>query len=181
MEVLCIKTKKKHLINEEIKDATVRVIDVDGSQLGILSSKDALKLAFDKSLDLVKIAPQAVPPVCRIMDYGKFCFEQAKKEKEARKKQKIVEVKEIQLSLKIETNDLNTKAKNAIRFLNDGDKVKVVVRFRGREMAHTEFGDALLARFADLCKEVGVIEKPAKLEGRNMTMFLAPKVAKSTK
>lgn len=179
LEVLCIKTKKKHFINDEIKDATVRVIDADGTQLGVMSGKEAQKLAYEKSLDLVKIAPKAVPPACKIMDYGRYCFEQAKKEKEARKNQKIIEIKEVQLSLKIETNDINTKAKNAIRFLSGGDKVKVVVRFRGREMAHTEFGITLLERFAELCKDAGVVEKSAKLEGRNMSMFLAPKTAKS--
>lgn len=178
LEVLCIKTKRRHFINDEIREATVRVIDADGAQLGVMPSKDALKMAYDKSLDLVKIAPQANPPVCRIMDYGKYCFEQAKKEKEARKNQKVVDVKEVQLSLKIEANDINTKAKNALRFLGEGDKVKVVVRFRGREMAHTEFGTALLARFAELCKDAGVVERTAKLEGRNMTMFLASKVGK---
>lgn len=154
------------------------MIDVDGSQLGILSTKEALKKSADKGLDLVKIAPNAKPPVCRIMDYGKYCFEQAKREKEAKKNQRIIDVKEVQLSLKIESHDLQTKANNAIRFLKNGDKVKVVVRFRGREMAHTEFGTVLLNKFADLCSEYGNVEKQPKLEGRNMAMFLTSTVSK---
>lgn len=133
---------------------------------------------MDKGLDLVKIAPTANPPVCRIMDFGKYCFEQAKKEKEAKKNQHVVDVKEIQLSLKIEEHDIQTKANNAIRFLKNGDKVKVVVRFRGREMAHTEFGNVLLKKFAELCSEFGMVEKEPKLEGRNMAMFLASKTSK---
>lgn len=172
----CFPIKAKELlINEEIHDKEVRVIDADGSQLGILSPKDALVKANAQGLDLVKIAPQAVPPVCRIMDYGKYCFEQQKKEKEQRKNQKTVDVKEIQLSCKIEENDIKTKANHAKRFLGDGDKVKVVVRFRGREMAHTEMGSVLLEKFAAMLTEDGVVDKPAKLEGRNMVMFMVPK------
>ena len=177
MEVLYIKAKEL-LINEKIKDKEVRVIDADGGQLGIMPGKNAFKIAQEKGLDLVKIAPTADPPVCRIMDYGKYCFEQTKKEKEAKKNQHIVDVKEIQLSLKIEIHDMTTKANNAIRFLKAGNKVKVVVRFRGREMAHTDFGYKLLDKFTALIEEFGNVEKPPKLEGRNMVMFLNSKVIK---
>ena len=142
-----------------------------------MSAAEAQQIANDRNLDLVKIAPQAQPPVCKIMDYGKFCYEQTKKEKEARKNQNIVTVQEIQLTLKIDTHDINTKAGHAIRFLNGGDKVKVVVKFKGREMAHVELGDALAQRFYSLTEEFAVIEKPAKLEGRNMIMILAPNPA----
>ena len=165
-------------MNDAIREKEVRVVDADGSQLGIMQTKDALKLAVDKGLDLVKIAPQAVPPVCRIMDYGKYNFEKQKREKEQRKNQKTVEVKEVQLSCKIEDNDIKTKSNHARRFLADGDKVKVVVRFRGREMAHTEIGHKLLERFAQMVEAEGVVEKPPKLEGRNMVMFLAKKPVK---
>ncbi|MDP4109879.1 MAG: translation initiation factor IF-3 [Bacillota bacterium] len=164
-----------HQLNEEIRDKEVRLVDTDGAQLGIMSSKEALDLAEKKSLDLVKIAPQAVPPVCKIMDYGKFRFEQAKKEKEARKNQHIVDIKEVRLSPGIDVHDFEVKLKNALRFLNDGDKVKVAVRFRGREMAHTSIGQELLKRFAEGCVEIGTMEKAPKLEGRNMLMFLSPK------
>ena len=174
LEVSCIKTKSL-LINEDITVKEIRAIDADGSQLGIISSKRALEMAEAQGLDLVMIAPNAAPPVCRIMDYGKYCFEQQKRDKEPRKNQKTVEVKEIQLSCKIEDNDINTKAHHAKRFLGDGNKVKVVVRFRGREMAHTEIGAQLLERFAAILDGVGVIDKPAKLEGRNMVMFLVAK------
>ena len=154
------------------------MIDADGSQLGIMSSRDAQRIATEKNLDLVKIAPQAVPPVCRIMDYGKYRFEQAKREKEARKNQKIVEIKEVRLSLNIDTNDFNTKVNHALRFLKDGNKVKVSLRFRGREMAHQQLGETLMTRFAEACAELGSVEKIPKLEGRSMIMFLAPKVVK---
>ena len=167
-----------HQLNEEIRDKEVRLIDSDGSQLGIVSIKEAMALADQKNLDLVKIAPQAVPPVCRIMDYGKYNFEKQKREKEQRKNQKTVGVKEVQLSCKIEDNDIKTKANHARRFLADGDRVKVVVRFRGREMAHTEIGHKLLERFAQMVEEEGVVDKPPKLEGRNMVMFLAKKPVK---
>lgn len=177
LEVLNINVKDLP-INEEIRDRELRVVDSDGSQLGIMSSKDAFKLATDKGLDLVKIAPQATPPVCKIMDFGKYCFDQAKKEKEAKKNQHIVAVKEIYLSMKIDTHDFETKANHAIRFLKEGDKVKVAVKFRGREMAHTSLGNGILAKFADYCTEYGTVEKPPKLEGRNMAMFLNSKVAK---
>lgn len=165
---------KELQINEEIRDKEVRLIGVDGSQMGVVSIRDALNAANEKELDLVKIAPQAVPPVCRIMDYGKYRFELSKKEKETRKNQKVVNIKEIQLSPSIDTNDFNTKCNHALRFLKGGDKVKVTVRFRGREVSHSKIGEVLLERFAEAVKELGTVERPAKLEGRNMTMFLAP-------
>ena len=170
--------KLDHQINEEIRDKELRVIGANGDQLGIMSSADALALAEEKELDLVKIAPNAVPPVCKIMDYGKFRFEQLKKEKEAKKNQRVVEVKEIRMSPSIDTNDLNTKVKNAVKFLKDGNRVKVTVRFRGREMAHTSLGEVLLKQFGESCAEVAAVEKGAKLEGRNMSMFLSPKNSK---
>ena len=170
--------KLDHQINEEIRDKELRVIGANGDQLGIMSSADALALAEEKELDLVKIAPNAVPPVCKIMDYGKFRFEQLKKEKEAKKNQRVVEVKEIRMSPSIDTNDLNTKIKNAMKFLNDGNRVKVTVRSRGREMAHTSLGEVLLKQFGESCAEVATVEKGAKLEGRNMSMFLSPKNSK---
>lgn len=162
-------------INEEIRDKELRVISSDGQQLGIMSAKEALNLAEQKNLDLVKIAPQATPPVCKIMDYGKYRFEQAKREKEARKNQHVVDIKEVRLSLNIDTHDFNTKLNNALKFIKHGDKVKVSIRFRGREMGHPEIGLDTMKRFAEACAEVAVVEKPAKLEGRNMLMFLAPK------
>lgn len=143
-----------------------------------MSAKEALSLAEKSNLDLVKIAPNAVPPVCKIMDYGKFKFEQAKREKEAKKKQKVMDIKEVRLSLNIDTGDFNTKVNHALRFLKDGDKVKVSIRFRGREMAHTENGTVIMQRFAEACSEIGQVEKPAKLEGRQMLMFLVPKSSK---
>ena len=161
-------------INEEIRDAEVRVVSADGQQLGVMSAREALALAGEKGLDLVKIAANAKPPVCKIMDYGKYKFEIAKREKENRKNQKTINIKEIQLSPSIDTNDLNTKCNHAVRFLKNGDKVKVMVRFRGREVSHSEIGEALLLRFADTVKEFGNVEKQPKLEGRNMSMFLAP-------
>ena len=154
------------------------MIGEEGQQLGIMSSQDALALAEEKELDLVKIAPNATPPVCKIMDYGKFRFDQLKKEKEAKKNQRVVEIKEIRMSPSIDTNDLNTKIKNATKFLKDGNRVKVTVRFRGREMAHTSLGEVLLTKFGESCAEVATVEKGAKLEGRNMSMFLSPKNAK---
>lgn len=143
-----------------------------------MSAKDALALAEKSNLDLVKIAPNAVPPVCKIMDYGKFKFEQAKREKEAKKKQKVMDIKEVRLSLNIDTGDFNTKVNHALRFLKDGDKVKVSIRFRGREMAHTDNGIVIMQRFAAACSEIGQVEKAAKLEGRSMLMFLVPKASK---
>ena len=170
--------KLEHQINEEIRDKELRVIGADGSQLGIMTSSDALALAEEKELDLVKIAPNATPPVCKIMDYGKFRFEQLKKEKEAKKNQHVVEVKEIRMSPSIDTNDFNTKIKNAMKFLKDGNRVKVTVRFRGREMAHTSLGADLLKKFGSDCAELATVAKDAKLEGRNMSMFLSPKNSK---
>lgn len=143
-----------------------------------MSAKEAQKLAFDKNLDLVKIAPQAVPPVCRIMDYGKYCFEQAKREKEARKNQKVVEIKEIRMFSTIDTHDFNTKVNQAVKFLNSGDKLKVSVRFRKRAIAHPELGMELLDRFKEACLSVGSVEKPAKMEGRSLVMFVTPKASK---
>lgn len=163
-----------HELNEEIRDKELRVIGADGAQLGIMSAETALRLAAEQEMDLVKIAPNSTPPVCKIMDYGKFRFEQAKKEKEAKKNQRIVEVKEIRFSPKIDVHDFEVKARNATKFLTGGDKVKVTVRFRGREMAHTQIGMDLLKKFAETCKEVGNVEKEPKLEGRQMIMFLAP-------
>ena len=171
-------SKLEHQINEEIRDKELRVIGAEGDQLGIMTSAAALALAEEKNLDLVKIAPNAVPPVCKIMDYGKFRFEQLKKEKEARKNQKVVEVKEIRMSPSIDTNDFNTKVKNAQKFLKDGNRVKVTVRFRGREMAHTSLGEQLLKQFGADCDEIATVAKGAKLEGRNMSMFLSPKNSK---
>ena len=154
------------------------MIGADGAQLGIMSARDALNLAAEKNLDLVKIAPQATPPVCKIIDYGKYRFEQAKREKEAKKNQRVVEIKEIRLSLNIDTHDFETKRNHAIRFLNDGNKVKVSIRFRGREMGHPELGVDIMKRFAESLADTANVDKPAKLEGRNMLMFLAPKPVK---
>ena len=165
-------------INEEIRDKEVRVITDDGEQLGIMSAKDAYKEAEKRSLDLVKIAPNAQPPVCKIMDYGKYRFDKAKKEKEAKKNQKVIETKEIRLSVNIDTHDFDTKVNHALKFLKSGNKVKVSIRFRGREMGHPEIGLDTMSRFAEFCKDVANVEKPAKLEGRNMLMFLAPKSSK---
>lgn len=163
------------MINEEIRDKEVRVIDADGNQIGVMSSKEALKLAEEAELDLVKISPKANPPVCKIVDYGKYRYEMTKREKEAKKKQHTVEVKEIRLSPNVEINDLRTKANNAKKFLEKGNKVKVTLRFRGREMAHVNSSKKVLDDFAELLADIAVVEKPAKLEGRNMTMFLAEK------
>ena len=164
-----------HQINEEILDKEVRLIGDQGEQLGIMSAQEALKIAVEKELDLVKIAPGSNPPVCKVMDYGKFRFEQAKKEKEAKKNQRVIEIKEIRMSPGIGENDFNTKLKNGQKFLNDGDRVKVSVRFRGREMAHTEIGEQLLKDFAAKCSDIATLDKNPKLEGRNMSMFLSPK------
>ena len=162
------------LINEEIRDKEIRLIGPDGEQLGIMSTKEALKIAAEKDLDLVLLSPGAVPPVCKIMDYGKFCFEKEKRAKEAKKKQQVVEINEIQLSRSIGEHDFQTKLNHAHRFLKGGDKVKVVVRFRGREMRHTELGADILAKFEKGCEGVGTAEKKAVLDGRNMTMFISP-------
>ena len=165
----------EHQINEEIRDKEVRLIDSDGSQLGIVTIQQAMDTAIQRGLDLVKIAPKAEPPVCRVMDYGKFRFEQAKKEKEARKNQKVVDIKEVRLSAKIDVADFNDRVKQAEKFLKGGDKVKASIRFRGREMAHTDIGLTVMQRFAEACAEFGTVEKAAKLEGRQMLMFIAPK------
>ena len=168
-------TIKELQINEEIREKEVRLIDVDGSQLGVVPIKWAMEIANDRKLDLVNVAPTAKPPVCKILDYGKYKYEIAKKEKEAKKNQKVINIKEIRLSPNIEIHDLTTKSNRAAEFLRDGDKVKVSVRFRGREMGHTEMGREVLDDFVKLVGDVGTIEKAAKLEGRNMIMFLAPK------
>lgn len=164
------------MINEKIKDKEVRLIGEGGEQLGIVSVKQALEMAADKSLDLVKIAPQAAPPVCKIMDYGKYRFELAKKEKEQRKNQKVIVVKEVRITPNIDDHDFNTKLNNAIKFLKSGDKVKVTVRFRGREVTHSSLGEALLVRFGEQIGQYGTIEKSPKLEGKNMFMFISPSV-----
>lgn len=168
---------KDLLINEEIRDKEVRLIGSDGEQLGIVSLAQAQNLAMEKNLDLVKIAPQAAPPVCKIMDYGKYKFEQAKRDKEAKKNQKVIEIKEVRLSLNIDTNDFNTKVNRAIKFLEGGDKVKAALRFRGREMAHPELGTQIMKRFTQSVAEYGSVEKMPKLEGRSMVMFITPKPA----
>ena len=180
LEVFSIATTT-HEINEQIRDPQVRLISEEGEQLGIVSAEEALRIATEAGYDLVKIAPNSVPPVCRIMDYGKFRFEQTKKEKEAKKNQRVIEIKEIRMSPGIDTNDFNTKLKNAQKFLGDGDRVKVSVRFRGREMAHTEIGADLLKDFAEKCAEIANMDKAPKLEGRNMSMFLSPKPAAPAK
>ena len=175
----CLTISKQELqINEEIRDKEVLVIDADGTKLGVLSSKEAQQIAFDKDLDLVKIAPNATPPVCRVMDYGKYCFEQAKREKEARKNQKIVSIKEIRMFSTIDTHDFETKVNQAVKFLQGGDKLKVSVRFRKRAIAHPELGNELLDRFKEAVSTVGTVEKPAKMEGRSLVMFVSPKAAK---
>ena len=167
-------SKQDHQLNEDIRDKEIRVIGSNGEQLGIMSPKDALNRAYDQGMDLVKIAPNAAPPVCKIMDYGKYRFEQAKKEKEARKNQHVTEVKEIRMSPGIDTGDFNVKVRNATKFLSDGNRVKVTVRFRGREMAHTDIGRRLLVQFAEACKDTAKVEKDPKLDGRHMSMFLSP-------
>ena len=177
MEVLPI-SKQELQINEQIRDKEIRVIDSDGTQLGIMPLRRAMEIAEQKNLDLVKIAPQANPRVCKIIDYGKFRFEQAKREKEARKNQRVVEIKEVRLSLNIDTHDFETKRNHALRFISEGNKVKVSIRFRGREMGHPELGLEIMRRFSDAMSEVANVEKPAKLEGRTMLMFLAPKPQK---
>lgn len=171
-------SKQDHQLNEDIRDKEIRVIGSTGEQLGIMSPRDALAKAYDQGLDLVKIAPNATPPVCKIMDYGKFRFEQTKKEKEAKKNQHVTEIKEVRMSPGIDTNDFNVKVKNAQKFLKDGNRVKVTVRFRGREMAHTEIGKTLLVRFGELCKDIANVDKEPKLDGRHMSMFLGPKASK---
>ena len=163
------------MINEEIRDREVRVIGQDGEQLGIMATSAALALAEEKQLDLVKIAPQAKPPVCKIMDYGKYRFEQSKREREMRKNQKVIVIKEVQLSATIEEHDIDVKFRAAEKFLKDGNKVKVSIRFRGRQIAHSEIGLDVMKDFAERCKDVAVVERKPIMEGRNMTMILAPK------
>ena len=171
-------SKVQHQLNEEITDKEIRLIGENGEQLGIVSGEEALRTAEEQGLDLVKISPQATPPVCKLMNYGKYKFEQSKREKEARKHQPVVETKGIRMSPGIDVGDVNPKQKNAQKFLSDGNRVKVSVRFRGREMAHTEIGRDLLNKFAELCTEVSTLDKAAKLEGRNMSIFLSPKAGK---
>ena len=169
------------MINEEIRDREVRVIGADGTQLGVLPTQRALELAEEAGLDLVKIVPNAQPPVCKLMDYDKHRYEQAKREREMRKNQKVISVKEVQLSATIEENDVKTKAKNAIKFLQGGDKVKVSIRFRGRQITHTEIGLKVMQDFVDRTKDVAVVEKRPSLEGRHMIMILGPKADKPVK
>jgi len=172
----CLYINGKDLqINSEITDKEVRLIGADGAQLGIMPIKDALKLSSNQNLDLVKIAANAKPAVCKIMDYGKYRFEQAKKDKEAKKNQRTVDVKEIRLSLNIDTHDFNTKVNHAMRFSKNGDKIKVTIRFKGREMGHSNIGLQVMERFANACSEFASIEKTAKLDGRSMVMVLSPK------
>lgn len=168
---------KNYSVNENIREKEVRVIDSDGSQLGVIATTEALKIAEERELDLVMISPSAKPPVCKVMDLGKFIYEQSKKEKEAKKKQKITSVKEVRCSLNIEEHDIAIKAKNARKFLLDGDKVKVTVRFRGREAELGHLGKKILDNFASKLEDVCIVEKSAKQEGRNMTMILGPKKA----
>lgn len=175
---MLIISNKELQINDEIREKELRVIDSDGTQLGILSAQKALEIAAERNLDLVKIAPKGVPPVCKIMDYGKYRFEQAKREKEAKKNQRVIDIKEIRLSLNIDTHDFNTKLSHATKFIKAGNKVKVSIRFRGREMGHPQIGYNMMEKFADALNEIAVVEKPAKLDGRNMLMFLAAKVSK---
>lgn len=162
-------------INEQIRDKEVRLIGENGEQLGIMSIKEAMRMAREADLDLVKIAPNAKPPVCKIIDYGKFRYEQMRRDKEAKKKQKVTEVKEIRLSPNIDSNDLNTKANHARKFLSKGDKVKVSLRFRGREMSHVNVGKQILDTFFEKLEDIAVVDKPAKLEGRSMVVFLTEK------
>lgn len=162
-------------VNEEIRAKEVRVIDVNGNQLGIMSIAAALRLAEEKELDLVEVAPQAKPPVCRLMDYGKYKYEQSKREKEAKKKQRIINIKEVKMRLNIEDHDFLVKAKSAERFLRDGDKVKATIMFRGREIVHTQLGQMLLSRLAEHVKDISTVERQPKLEGKNMIMILAPR------
>lgn len=171
----CLPIATKELqINEQIRDSEVRLIGSDGEQLGVVPTREAQRLADEKELDLVKIAPTATPPVCRIMDYGKYRFERDKKEKEAKKRQTVVEVKEIQLSCRIDTHDFETKVKHAHRFIGDGNKVRVVVKFKGREMSHLEIGRDILAKFEEACSDVGTVDKRPALEGRFMSMVISP-------
>ena len=168
---------KKYIVNEDIREKEIRVIANDGTQIGVIQTAEAQRMADQAELDLVMISPSAKPPVCKIMDLGKFIYEQSKKEKEAKKNQKVVNIKEIRVSITIEEHDIDIKAKNARKFLLDGDKVKITVRFRGREMELGHLGQRILDNFASKLEDVGTIEKPAKREGRNMTMVVGPKKA----
>jgi len=163
------------MINQEIRDREVRLVDQNGTQLGVMSSRQALELAEEQQLDLVKIAPQAKPPVCKLMDYGKYRFEQSKCEREIRKNQKVISLKEVRLSATIEDHDLDVRYRNAVRFLQDGNKLKVTIRFRGRQIAHSEIGAQVMKEFAERISEYGVVERRPMLEGRNMFMIVAPK------
>ena len=165
------------MINEEIRDREVRVVDQNGEQQGVMPIRQALDLADEQQLDLVKIAPQAKPPVCKLMDYGKYRFEQSKREREIRKNQKVIEVKEVRLSATIEDHDVDVRVKNAIKFLQDGNKVKVTIRFRGRQITHSEIGREQMRNFAERIKEYGTVDKAPQIEGRNMSMFVSPKDA----
>ena len=173
----CITIAKdiQHEINERIRDREIRVIDSDGNMLGVMSSKEAQRIADEKNLDLVKVSPNAKPPVCKILDYGKFRYEEMRRLKEAKKNQKAVVIKEIRMSVRVEEHDIQVKAKNAIKFLEQGNRVKLTIRFRGREMAYTEQGKGVLLEFAKRLDEYGTVEKNPKLEGRNMSIFLSPK------
>jgi len=172
-----ISKNKDFMMNEEIREKEIRVIGADGEQLGILPTKEALRMAEEKELDLVAISPNAAPPVCKIMDFGKFIYEQQKKDKEAKKKQKVITIKEIRLSATIEEHDIEIKANNAKKFLTDGDKVKITVRFRGREIENSHVGRKILDLFVEKIGDIFIVEKPARQEGRNMIMILAPKRA----
>lgn len=174
----CPLIAKTSLINEEIRAREVRVIGADGTQLGVMKIQDAIACSNEAELDLVEIAPDSVPPVCKIMDYGKYRFEKEKREKEQKKKRQVIELKEIQLKCRIDTHDFNTKLSHANKFISQGNKVKVICKFFGREMAHTEIGTQLLERFAEGCAETAAVEKKPLLDGRNMTMILAPKKSK---
>ncbi len=171
----CISINNDLMINEEIRDREVRVVDQNGAQLGIMSTHQALLLAEERQLDLVKIAPQARPPVCKLMDYGKYRFEQSKREREIRKNQKVITIKEVRLSATIEDHDVDVKFKNAVKFLKDGNKVKVTIRFRGRQITHSEIGREVMQQFAERIKEYGNVERAPLIEGRNMTMLIAPR------
>ncbi|QTE69775.1 translation initiation factor IF-3 [Clostridiales bacterium] len=168
------------MINEEIRDREVRLIDENGEQLGVMPTQQALQLAEERGYDLAKIQPSAVPPVCKLLDYDKYRYEQSKRERENRKNQRVVDIKEVQLSATIEENDVNTKAKMAFRFLENGDKVKVSIRFRGRQITHSEIGMKVMLDFAERCKDVSMVERRPLLDGRNMIMILAPKAVKAS-
>lgn len=172
---ITIAREVQHEINEEIRDREVRVIDANGEMLGVMPTKEAQKMADEKSLDLVKVSPNAKPPVCKILDYGKFRYEEMRRVKEAKKNQKAVVIKEIRMSVRVEEHDIMVKVKNCIKFLEQGNRVKVSIRFRGREMAYTDQGRGVLLDFAERVTDYGTVDKPPKMEGRSMVMFLSPK------